>query len=104
VDITALASASTPASAPVSGETTSVIALDASSAPPDQGVNAGAPAEDLNPDLDLVIEDDKAAGEYVYMTVNRLTGEVVNQWPSKQLLQLREASDYSPGEVIEQVA
>ena len=53
--------------------------------------------------LGLVIEDDKAAGEYVYKTVNRATGQVVSQWPSQQLLQLRVANNYSPGGIISQV-
>jgi flagellar protein FlaG len=60
-------------------------------------------ADGVNPDLSLVIEDDKAAGAYVYKTVNRQTGAVVSQWPSEQLLQLRQALNYSPGQVIEQV-
>jgi flagellar protein FlaG len=57
-----------------------------------------------NADLGLVIEDDKAAGEYVYKTVNRVTGQVVSQWPSQQVLQLRAADNYSPGTLVSQVA
>lgn len=53
--------------------------------------------------LGLVIEDDKAAGEYVYKTVNRATGQVVSQWPSQQLLQLSVADNYSPGGIFRQI-
>jgi flagellar protein FlaG len=74
-------------------------------------VQAAAPAPAAAPsasadaaDLGLEIEDDKAAGEYVYMTVNRVTGEVVAQWPSPQLLALRSSPSYTPGKVISSLA
>ena len=51
-------------------------------------------------DLRLVIEDDKAAGSYVYKTINSVTGEVVAQLPREELLRMREAADYTPGSVI----
>lgn len=52
-------------------------------------------------DLRLVIEDDKAAGSYVYKTINPITGEVVSQVPREELLRMREAADYKPGSVID---
>ncbi|HTX50610.1 MAG TPA: hypothetical protein VME40_14585, partial [Caulobacteraceae bacterium] len=55
---------------------------------------------DVQADLRLVIEDDKAAGSYVYKTVNPVTGQVVSQIPREQVLLLREALDYTPGSVI----
>jgi flagellar protein FlaG len=58
-----------------------------------------APASDLV-DMRLVIEEDKAAGSYVYKTINRLTGEVVQQLPREQILKLREALDYEAGDVV----
>jgi hypothetical protein len=61
-------------------------------------------ADAAKPDLALVIRDDKAAGEYVYETVDTGTGQVVNQWPSQQMLQLRASDSYSPGEIVQQVA
>jgi flagellar protein FlaG len=69
------------------------------------GSHAVAPvaSEDSNPDpadLRLVIEDDQAAGSFVYKTVDRRTGKVVQQFPREQLLRLREASDYTAGAVI----
>jgi len=48
----------------------------------------------------LVIEEDKASGLYVYKTVNRLTGEVVQQLPREQVLQLKDRVDYEAGHVV----
>ena len=48
----------------------------------------------------LVIEEDKASGSYVYKTVNRLTGEVIQQLPRDQLLKLKEQVDYEAGDVV----
>ena len=51
-------------------------------------------------DLRLVIEEDKASGLYVYKTVNRLTGEVVQQLPREQVLQLKDQVDYVAGHMV----
>jgi flagellar protein FlaG len=51
-------------------------------------------------DMRLVIEEDKASNSYVYKTVNRLTGEVIQQLPREQVLQLREQLDYEAGELV----
>jgi len=51
-------------------------------------------------DMRLVIEEDKASGLYVYKTVNRLTGEVVQQLPREQVLQLKDQVDYQAGHVV----
>jgi len=48
----------------------------------------------------LVIEEDKASNSYVYKTVNRLTGEVIQQLPREQVLQLREQLNYEAGDVV----
>ncbi len=66
--------------------------------------SASATPSSASADLSLVIEDDKAAGELVYKTVNRVTGAVVNQYPNAQMVKLREESDYIPGEVVRQSA
>ena len=60
---------------------------------------ATAPSPDLA-DMRLVIEEDKASGSYVYKTVNRLTGEVIQQLPREQVLQLRQQLDYEAGDVV----
>jgi flagellar protein FlaG len=67
---------------------------------------APAPIEVAQPavpdpaDLRLVIEDDQAAGCFVYKTIDWRTGEVVQQLPREQLLKLREADAYLAGDVI----
>lgn len=52
-------------------------------------------------DLRLVIEQDNDSGEYVYKTVDRRTGETLQQFPREQILKLREAADYASGDVYD---
>jgi len=64
---------------------------------------AAEPAQGDTPDaadLRLIIEDDLVAGSFVYKTVDRRTGKVVQQMPREQILALREAADYTAGAVI----
>jgi flagellar protein FlaG len=63
---------------------------------------ASASPIDASADLRLVIEDDKAAGSYVYVTINPVTGEVVSQIPREQLLKMREDPAYRPGSLVDQ--
>jgi flagellar protein FlaG len=49
-------------------------------------------------DLRLVIEED--AGTYVYKTINRVTGDVVAQYPREDVLKMLEAEDYAAGSVV----
>jgi len=51
-------------------------------------------------DMRLVIEEDKASGSYVYRTVNRVTGEIIQQYPREELLKMREENSYVAGAVI----
>jgi flagellar protein FlaG len=68
---------------------------------PDTGSTAERAAQSQDPvDMRLVIEEDKATNSYVYKTVNRLTGEVIQQLPREQVLQLREQLDYEAGNVV----
>jgi flagellar protein FlaG len=67
--------------------------------------DSGAAAEREVPirdsaDLRLIIEEDQASGTYVYKTVNRRTGEVVQQFPRQEVLRLREETGYVAGAVI----
>ena len=57
---------------------------------------------DAQADLRLVIEEDKAAGSYVYLTVDPVSGKVVSQVPREQVLRMREASGYQPGSIVNQ--
>jgi flagellar protein FlaG len=68
---------------------------------PDAGVATVHAAPRQDPvDMRLVIEEDKASGSYVYKTVNRVTGEVLMQFPRDAVLKLREQVDYEAGAVI----
>ncbi|QUD88102.1 flagellar protein FlaG [Phenylobacterium montanum] len=66
--------------------------------------NASDSASSNNPthsaDLRLEIEDDKAAGCFVYKIINRTTGEVVEQIPQEQIVKLRESDGYLAGDLI----
>ncbi len=69
---------------------------------PDTGQAAqsvAAPGQDPA-DMRLVIEEDKATNSYVYKTIDRLTGQVIQQLPREQVLQLREQLDYEAGNVV----
>ncbi len=52
-------------------------------------------------DLRLVIEQDGDSGEYVYKTVDRRTGETLQQFPREQILKLREEATYASGDVFD---
>lgn len=65
-------------------------------------VAAAAPAPQNRPqDLRLVIEPTEAGDGYVYKTLDRLTGEVVNQYPREELVRMREQRDYQAGAVVD---
>jgi flagellar protein FlaG len=55
---------------------------------------------DVQADLRLVIEEDKAAGSYVYMTVDPRTGKVIAQIPREEVLRMKDAAGYTPGSII----
>jgi len=52
-------------------------------------------------DLRLVIEEDPVSGAYVYKTVDRRTGDVLQQFPREDVLRFRQAEHYDPGEVFD---
>lgn len=52
-------------------------------------------------DLRLVIEEDEATGAFVYKTLDRRTGEVVQQLPRESVLKAMTSDDYSPGMVVD---
>jgi flagellar protein FlaG len=51
-------------------------------------------------DLRLIIEEDQASGSYVYKTINRATGEVVQQLPRAEILKLKDQISYVAGGVV----
>ena len=68
---------------------------------PDIGTPADSAVQSPDPvDLRLVIEEDKASGSYVYKTVDRRTGKVIQQLPRDQVLKLKEQVDYEAGDVV----
>ena len=54
-----------------------------------------------NTDLRLVIEVDRVSGGFVYKTLDRRTGEVVRQFPRDEVVRLKDAAGYTPGDVID---
>lgn len=52
------------------------------------------------PDVRLVIEEGGDGGSYIYKTLDRRTGEVLQQYPREQLLSLRDETSYEAGAVI----
>ncbi|HEY3800101.1 MAG TPA: hypothetical protein VGL58_17265 [Caulobacteraceae bacterium] len=91
--------------APISAIPPDVAAAQAAAATPatGSGTSQTPPSTPLDEqsDLRLVIEDDKAAGSYVYKTIDPRTGDVVFQCPREELLRMREADDYKPGSIID---
>lgn len=56
------------------------------------------PPPSVDPDLRLVIEE---RGEtFVYKTVDRRTGEVVQQLPREDVVRLKDEQDYSAGDIV----
>jgi flagellar protein FlaG len=48
----------------------------------------------------LVIEEDRSSGSFVYKTLDRVTGEVLAQYPREELLRMLSREDYAAGDVI----
>ncbi|WP_299017871.1 flagellar protein FlaG [uncultured Caulobacter sp.] len=69
----------------------------AAEAKPEAPVNNGPQPGDLR----LVIEQNDDTGDYVYKTVDRRTGETLQQFPREEILKLREASRYHTGDVYD---
>lgn len=89
-----VAASPTPAHAPEPSEGAKVVpAIEAPAPPVDNGPQPG--------DLRLVIEQDGNSGEYIYKTVDRRTGETLNQFPREQILKLRLAEAYHSGDVFD---
>lgn len=64
---------------------------------PRQPVNTGPDPVDMR----LVIEEDQATGSFVYKTINRVTGEILQQYPRAEVLRLRQELQYAAGTVID---
>jgi|GEM_PF-5091574 len=67
-----------------------------------RATSAAAPtAPQHNADLRLIIEEDEASGIIVYKTLDRRTGEIVRQLPREEVVRLRDAPSYTPGDVAD---
>jgi flagellar protein FlaG len=65
------------------------------------GASVSAPDQGRRPgDVRLVIEEGPVRGGYVYKTVDRLTGETLQQFPREDVLRFKTAPDYDPGDVF----
>ena len=60
------------------------------------------PAADIEnaADFRLVIEEDQASGSYIYKTLDRRTGEVIQQFPREDVLKFKDAQDYNAGSLV----
>lgn len=98
-----------PANAPDPSEGANVVSGRSAEAAAPQQVREAEKAEPAPPvddgpqpgDLRLVIEQDDDSGDYVYKTVDRRTGETLNQYPREQILKLREEAHYATGDVFD---
>ncbi|WP_397401426.1 hypothetical protein [Phenylobacterium sp.] len=64
---------------------------------------AEAPSVATGPDLAdvrLVIEEGKVSGSYVYKTINRVTGEILRQFPREEILKLQSGDEYKSGAIV----
>jgi flagellar protein FlaG len=59
------------------------------------------PAEPQPGDLRLVIEQDEESGAFIYKTVDRRTGETLQVLPREDVLKLKHAANYDPGDVYD---
>ena len=48
----------------------------------------------------LVIEEGPQKGSFVYKTLDRVTGEVIRQFPREEVLKLRQSPAYDVGKII----
>lgn len=95
-----------PANAPDPSEGANAVSGHAAPAPQPADVakaEPSAPADDgpQPGDLRLVIEQDEDTGDYIYKTVDRRTGETLQQFPREQILKLRDEARYASGDVFD---
>ena len=53
-------------------------------------------------DLRLIIEEDTDGQGFIYKTLDRRTGEVVQVFPRDTILKMTESDSYNPGTVVDQ--
>jgi len=55
----------------------------------------------LPPNSKLQIEQDKSSGTFIYRSIDPDTGEVISQWPSEKLLELRDFLTHMEGVLVD---
>ncbi|BEV12614.1 flagellar protein FlaG [Asticcacaulis sp. DW145] len=50
--------------------------------------------------LKLTIDKDPDSGEFIYRAIDRYTGEVVRQFPQKELVEMRKSISYKAGSIV----
>ena len=80
-------------------KTVDVAATGASQPAPAPRADKPAKAPELQA-VRLVIEEDQGSGSFVYKTVDRVSGEVLSQYPREELLRMLSREDYAAGDVI----
>jgi len=70
-----------------------------SPAPPSSTSNSAVIQNDA-PDLRLVIEEDAASGLFIYKTIDRRTGDVVQQLPREEVVRMHAVAEYEAGAII----
>lgn len=78
---------------------TSATGVAPSPAPPSPTSNTSAMQNDAA-DLRLVIEEDPTSGLFIYKTVDRRTGDVVQQLPREEVVRMHQAEHYVAGAII----
>jgi len=65
---------------------------------------SGAEADADQSRYRLIIEEGPRSGAFIYKTLDRITGEVVRQFPREQVIELMQAQDYRAGRLINTTA
>ena len=79
------------------------VAAPAAPVVPAEKAKRSAPEPASMPELSairLVIEEDRQSGSFVYKTLDRVTGEVLSQYPREEVLRMLTRSNYAAGDVI----
>ena len=82
------------------GRTAPAVPVNAKSADLSTSPDNKAPALPNAQSQRLVIEQDKPTGTFVYKTVDRVNGDLLYQYPSEELLRLRNNPAYVSGAVV----
>ena len=63
--------------------------------------SAGQPAAPVDlAAVRLVIEEDRQSGSFIYKTLDRVTGEVLSQFPREDVLKMLTRGSYAAGDVV----